>query len=132
MAGYARPSAQLRLDVADGPRRFTARYVENGHVVAVFAAGEAALVSALRHELEGDDVAVAAASRPAGGVRVDRPMCIGSGNCVRLARDVFRLDADGVAEVVDPAGALAQALVQAVHACPTGAISLEARRPAHR
>lgn len=63
---------------------------------------------------------------------VDRPMCIGSGNCVRLARDVFRLDADGVAEVVDPAGALAQALVQAVHACPTGAISLEARRLAHR
>ena len=39
------------------------------------------------------------------GVTVDRALCIGSGDCVDTAPDVFQLDAEDKAVVVDPDGA---------------------------
>ena len=39
------------------------------------------------------------------GVTVDRGLCIGSGDCVDTAPDVFQLDEEDKAVVIDPDGA---------------------------
>lgn len=59
-------------------------------------------------------------------VSVDRDVCIGSGNCTRLARGVFELDEDEIATVVDPAAADVETLRRAERSCPTGAIRVRA------
>jgi ferredoxin len=58
------------------------------------------------------------------GVTVDRELCIGAGNCVRLAPGVFALDEDRVAIVLDAEGASQDALRRAATSCPAGAIEL--------
>ena len=58
-------------------------------------------------------------------LRADREMCIGSGNCVRLAPAVFDQDDDGHVALVpgaDPDTAAAD-VDMAVEACPVSALT---------
>lgn len=62
-------------------------------------------------------------------VFIDRDRCEGTGYCVQVRDDVFRLDASGTAEVlahVDPRvlEVAQQDLRDAEDLCPTGAISV--------
>jgi ferredoxin len=57
-------------------------------------------------------------------ISVDRETCIGSAQCIRLAEGVFELGDDGVVVVADPAAATAEAIVEAVEACPTRSIRI--------
>ena len=55
-------------------------------------------------------------------VTVDRSLCIGSGDCVDTAPNVFQLDEEDKAIVVDPDGASVDEIVQAAGNCPVSAI----------
>ena len=55
-------------------------------------------------------------------VTVDRSLCIGSGDCVDTAPNVFQLDEEDKAVVVDPDGASVDEIVQAAGNCPVSAI----------
>jgi ferredoxin len=55
-------------------------------------------------------------------VRVDRALCIGSGDCVDTAPDVFQLDDEEKAVVVDPDGASVDDVITAAGNCPVSAI----------
>ena len=55
-------------------------------------------------------------------VEVDRSLCIGSGDCVDTAPDVFQLDAEDKAVVVDPDGAPVDEVLEAAGNCPVTAI----------
>ena len=55
-------------------------------------------------------------------VTVDRDLCIGSGNCVRLAKGAFALDEQLISTVVDPSAASEDDLRSAERSCPVGAI----------
>jgi ferredoxin len=56
------------------------------------------------------------------GVTVDRALCIGSGDCVDTAPDVFQLDDEDKAVVVDPDGAPLDDVIEAARNCPVSAI----------
>jgi ferredoxin len=56
------------------------------------------------------------------GIRVDRALCIGSGDCVDTAPDVFQLDEEDKAVVVDPDGAAVDDVIVAAGNCPVSAI----------
>ena len=55
-------------------------------------------------------------------VQVDRALCIGSGDCVDTAPDVFQLDDEDKAVVVDPDGAPVEDIIGAAQNCPVSAI----------
>jgi ferredoxin len=55
-------------------------------------------------------------------INVDRALCIGSGDCVDTAPDVFQLDEDDKATVVDPDGASTDDILEAAQNCPVTAI----------
>jgi ferredoxin len=55
-------------------------------------------------------------------ITVDRALCIGSGDCVDTAPDVFQLDEEDKAVVVDPDGASVDDVVTAAGNCPVSAI----------
>ena len=55
-------------------------------------------------------------------VEVDRDLCIGSGDCVSTAPEVFELDDDGKAVVLDPDGAPVEEVLDAAQNCPVTAI----------
>jgi ferredoxin len=55
-------------------------------------------------------------------VTVDRALCIGSGDCVDTAPDVFQLDEEDKAVVVDPDGASVDDIIMAAGNCPVSAI----------
>jgi ferredoxin len=55
-------------------------------------------------------------------VTVDRSLCIGSGDCVDLVPDVFQLDEEDKAVVVDPDGAPLDDVITAAQGCPVSAI----------
>jgi len=55
-------------------------------------------------------------------IEVDRALCIGSGDCVDAAPDVFQLDAEDKAVVVDPDGAPVDEVLEAAGNCPVAAI----------
>ena len=55
-------------------------------------------------------------------VEVDRALCIGSGDCVDTAPDVFQLDDEDKAVVVDPDGAAVDDVIAAASNCPVSAI----------
>jgi ferredoxin len=57
-------------------------------------------------------------------IRIDREVCMGSGNCSFWAPGVFDLDDDGVAIVVDPEGGDEEKILLAGQGCPTQAISI--------
>src|ERR671915_564758 len=55
-------------------------------------------------------------------ITVDRSLCIGSGDCVDTAPDVFQLDDEDKAVVVDPDGAPLDDVLTAAGNCPVSAI----------
>jgi ferredoxin len=55
-------------------------------------------------------------------ITVDRALCIGSGDCVDTAPDVFQLDDEDKAVVVDPDGAPLDDILSAAGNCPVSAI----------
>jgi ferredoxin len=55
-------------------------------------------------------------------ITVDRALCIGSGDCVDTAPDVFQLDEEDKAVVVDPDGASVDDVIVAAGNCPVSAI----------
>ena len=59
-------------------------------------------------------------------VIIDRDVCIGSGNCMRFAPDVFDQDADAIVvlKLEEPPAGLVDDVRNAVAGCPTGAIQL--------
>jgi ferredoxin len=57
-------------------------------------------------------------------IKIDREACMGSGNCSFWAPGVFDLDDDGIAIVIDPAGAPDEKIVLAAQGCPTQAIAV--------
>jgi ferredoxin len=57
-------------------------------------------------------------------VEVDRALCIGSGDCVDTAPDVFQLDEEDKAVVVDPDGAPYDEVLEAAQNCPVTAITV--------
>ena len=61
---------------------------------------------------------------PGNGIRieVDRALCIGSGDCVDTAPEVFELDAEDKARVIDPDGAPTDVVIEAAGNCPVTAI----------
>lgn len=58
-------------------------------------------------------------------IHVDPDLCIGSGTCVHLAKGVFVLNDDEIAEVADPGAASREDILAAAKACPTAAIVVE-------
>ena len=57
-------------------------------------------------------------------IRVDRTLCMGSGQCVWYAPNTFDQDDETIAIVTDPEGDPDEAIRTAVESCPTGAISI--------
>ena len=55
-------------------------------------------------------------------IEVDRALCIGSGDCVDTAPEVFELDEDDKARVIDPDGAAYDVVLDAAGNCPVTAI----------
>jgi ferredoxin len=58
-------------------------------------------------------------------IHVDEDLCIGSANCVNLARGVFELNDEEIAFVTDPTAASPEEIREAAKACPTSAIVIE-------
>ncbi|MGI5827322.1 MAG: ferredoxin [Patescibacteria group bacterium] len=57
-------------------------------------------------------------------IKVDQEACIGCGLCASLHPEIFAIDADGKAEVINPDGDKNEG-EEAAAACPAGAISVE-------
>jgi ferredoxin len=59
-------------------------------------------------------------------INADRDVCIGSGNCVLTAPEVFDQDDEGLVDLLapDPAPGLAQSARDAVARCPSGALKI--------
>jgi len=58
--------------------------------------------------------------------KIDQEKCLGCGTCAAICGDVFRMNANGKAEVAEADYAvLAEQIEQAKNACPVGAITLE-------
>jgi ferredoxin len=58
-------------------------------------------------------------------VRIDRHLCVGFGDCVDLAPDVFALDGEGIAVVRGEASPVARDyLIAACQSCPVDALVL--------
>jgi len=60
-------------------------------------------------------------------IEVDQELCVGSGNCVEVARGVFALNEEEKAEVVDPTAASVEDVREAEEQCPVAAILVEER-----
>ena len=59
-------------------------------------------------------------------IRVDRTLCMGSGQCCWYAPNTFDQDDETIAIVIDPQGDPEEAINTAVDSCPTGAIEIAA------
>ena len=57
-------------------------------------------------------------------IKIDRELCMGSGNCSFWAPATFDLDDEGVAIVIDPRGDPDDKIVAAGQGCPTHAITI--------
>ena len=55
-------------------------------------------------------------------IEIDRGLCIGSGDCVEAAPEVFELDDEDKAHVIDPDGAGLDSVLDAAMNCPVAAI----------
>jgi ferredoxin len=58
-------------------------------------------------------------------IRIDRDLCMGSGQCSIYAPAIFGQDDQLIGVVVDPDGDTDAALVSAMNGCPTMAISVD-------
>ena len=56
---------------------------------------------------------------------IDRSLCIGAASCVVLAPDVYELDQESKAVVIDADAADFETILQAAQSCPTNAIIIE-------
>jgi len=57
-------------------------------------------------------------------ITVDRNKCTGEGVCVGIAPEVFELNDEGVAEVIELEGADRETIIEAGQGCPTEAITV--------
>ncbi len=57
-------------------------------------------------------------------IEVDRQACTGMAECIRIAPEVFMLDEENIAVVVDASASTRADLLQAARECPTQAIKL--------
>lgn len=58
-------------------------------------------------------------------VRIDRLLCVGFGDCIDVAPDLFEFDDEGIAVFLDGAGDLGlDRLREACESCPVDAITL--------
>ena len=58
-------------------------------------------------------------------VLINRDLCIGAATCVALAPDVFTLDSEAKAIILDTGmGTSGETLIEAARGCPTAAISI--------
>lgn len=57
-------------------------------------------------------------------IRVDREKCQGIGACVGIAPEVFELDSEGKAVVINAEGADDDTVMEAAESCPLEAISV--------
>ncbi|MCA9373655.1 MAG: ferredoxin [Candidatus Gracilibacteria bacterium] len=57
-------------------------------------------------------------------IKIDRNLCIGAAPCVAIAPEVFELDEEGKAIVLDPKGADDETIKLGAEACPTLAVIL--------
>ena len=57
-------------------------------------------------------------------IKIDRELCMGSGNCSFWAQATFDLDDEGVAIVIDPQGDPDDKIIAAGQGCPTHAITI--------
>ena len=57
--------------------------------------------------------------------KINRDACVGVGNCVAIAPDVFEMDDQDKAIVVNPQGADEDTLWKAAESCPVDAVILE-------
>lgn len=58
-------------------------------------------------------------------MEVDQELCVGSGNCVEVAKGAFKLNDEDKAEVDDPAAVSIEQLKEAAEQCPVDAILVE-------
>jgi ferredoxin len=58
-------------------------------------------------------------------ITVDRGLCIGSGDCVDSAPDVFELDSEDKAVVIDPDGSPVDMVLEAAGNCPVTAVFVD-------
>jgi ferredoxin len=58
-------------------------------------------------------------------VELDEGRCIGVGYCEVCAPAMFRLNARRIAEIIDPAGADQETIMEAARKCPVNAIIVE-------
>ena len=58
-------------------------------------------------------------------IRIRRTRCCGSGQCAETAPEVFVVNGDGKAVVLDPEAASQDLLLEAAAGCPCQAIELE-------
>ena len=58
-------------------------------------------------------------------VRIDRDLCVGLGNCVAVAPEVFKLDNENKATVVKYESVDDQTLFAAAESCPVKAVIIE-------
>lgn len=58
-------------------------------------------------------------------LRIDRDGCIGTGNCVKIAPDVFQIDELNKSVMIDQGGADEATMWDAARSCPVDAIILE-------
>ena len=59
-------------------------------------------------------------------IEIDRELCYGFGDCVASQPNVFELDDDEKAVVIDPNGAAQDDLIDAAANCPVNAITIRA------
>ena len=56
-------------------------------------------------------------------VEIDEAMCIGSGNCVNIAPEIFEIDEDGIVAFEDDTPDIDQGrLIEACSVCPVDAL----------
>jgi ferredoxin len=56
-------------------------------------------------------------------IRIDRGTCISTGNCMKLAPEVFEFDAEKICAFRDPVGDVERdRLIEACHVCPVDAL----------
>ena len=56
-------------------------------------------------------------------IKIDTSACIGCGTCVALAGKSFKMEDDGKAHVLNPAGDTEKVIKNAIDSCPVTAIS---------
>lgn len=69
---------------------------------------------------------MSATERVVGGlrVRIDPTLCVAFGDCIEIAPEAFRLDAEDVVEFVAPETVERHRLLEACRACPVEAITV--------